>query len=99
MFPVIMPLILAVYVGFAAVVSDPHGPVAVAFSMIPFTSPIVMMMRVPFGVPWYELLISITILLLTFFGIVLLAAKIYKVGILMYGKKPSYKDLYKWLKY
>lgn len=97
--PVIIPLILGVYVGFAAVVSDPHGPVATTFSMIPFTSPIVMMMRVPFGVSWYELLLSMGILATTFLLIVFLAAKIYKVGILMYGKKPSYKDLYKWLKY
>ena len=97
--PVIIPLILAVYVGFAAVVSDPHGPVATSFSIIPFTSPIVMLMRVPFGVPWYEIVLSLFLLVLTFVGIVALAAKIYKVGILMYGKKPTYRDLYKWLKY
>lgn len=99
MLPVMIPLILGVYVGFAAVISDPHGPVATTFSMVPFTSPIVMMMRIPFGVPWYEIVISMLILVVTFLGIVKLAAKIYKVGILMYGKKPSYKDLYKWLKY
>lgn len=99
MFPVIIPLMLAVYVGFAAVVSDPHGPVATSFSIIPFTSPIVMLMRIPFGVPWYEIVISMVLLIATFVGFVVLASKIYKVGILMYGKKPSYKDLYKWLKY
>lgn len=99
MFPVIIPLMLAVYVGFAAVISDPHGPVATSFSIIPFTSPIVMLMRIPFGVPWYEVLISMLLLIVTFIGIMMLAAKIYKVGILMHGKKPSYKDLYKWLKY
>lgn len=99
MLPVIIPLMLAVYVGFAAVISDPHGPVATTFSIIPFTSPIVMLMRIPFGVAWYELLGSMLLLVATFLGIVLLAAKIYKVGILMYGKKPSYKDLYKWLRY
>lgn len=99
MLPVIIPLILGVYVGFAAVLSDPHGPVAITFSLIPITSPIVMMMRIPFGVAWYEILISMLLLIFTFLGVVMLAAKIYKVGILMYGKKPSYKDLYKWLKY
>lgn len=99
MFPVIIPLMLAVYIGFAAVISDPHGPVAMSFSIIPFTSPIVMLMRIPFGVPWYEVLISMLLLVFTFMGIVKLAAKIYKVGILMYGKQPSYKDLYKWIKY
>ena len=99
MLPVIIPLILGVYVGFAAVISDPHGPVATTFSIIPLTSPIVMMMRIPFGVPWYEIIISMLVLVATFVGIVYVAAKIYKIGILMYGKKPSYKDLYKWLKY
>ena len=99
MLPILLPLILAVYVGFATVISDPHGPISVAFSYIPLTSPIVMLMRVPFGVSWYELAISMTLLLVTFVFMVWLAAKIYRVGILMYGKKPTYKDLYKWLKY
>ncbi len=99
MMPVIIPLILGVYIGFASVISDPHGPVAVIFSMIPFTSPIVMLMRIPFGVPWWEIAISFTILIITFLLMVWLAAKIYKIGILMYGKKPTYKELYKWLKY
>ncbi|MHB0754926.1 ABC transporter permease [Polaribacter sp. M15] len=99
MLPIMIPLILGVYVGFATVINDPHGPISVAFSYIPLTSPIVMLMRVPFGVSWYELAISMTLLVLTFIFMVWLAAKIYRVGILMYGKKPSYKDLYKWLKY
>jgi len=99
MLPVMLPLILAVYVGFATVISDPNGPIATIFSLIPFTSPIVMLMRVPFGVPWYEIAISMALLLITFIFMVWFAAKIYRVGILMYGKKPSYKDLYKWLKY
>jgi ABC-2 type transport system permease protein len=67
--------------------------------MIPFTSPIVMLMRIPFGVPWWEIAISLLLLIGTFLLIVGFAAKIYRVGILMYGKKPSYKELYKWLKY
>jgi len=99
MLPIMLPLILGVYVGFATVINDPHGSIAVLFSHIPFTSPIVMLMRVPFGVSWTELLISMTLLLVTFVFMVWLAAKIYRVGILMYGKKPTYKDLYKWLKY
>lgn len=99
MLPVMLPLILAVYVGFATVISDPNGPISTIFSIIPFTSPIVMLMRVPFGVPWYEIAISMTLLLVTFAFMVWFAAKIYRVGILMYGKKPTYKDLYKWLKY
>jgi ABC-2 type transport system permease protein len=99
MLPVMLPLMLAVYVGFASVISDPHGPVAVVFSMIPFTSSIVMLMRIPFGVPWWQLTISMLSLIATFVFMVWFSAKIYRVGILMYGKKPSYKDLYKWLKY
>ena len=99
MLPIMLPLILGVYIGFATVINDPHGPISTIFSMIPFTSPIVMLMRVPFGVPWYEIAISMALLLCTFVFMVWMAAKIYRVGILMYGKKPTYKDLWKWLKY
>ena len=97
--PIIMPLILGVYIGFFSVLSEPHGTIATTFSMIPFTSPIVMLMRIPFGVPWWQILISVTLLFATFFFVVWFAAKIYRVGILMYGKKPTWKELYKWLKY
>lgn len=99
MLPIMLPLILGVYIGFATVINDPHGPISTIFSMIPFTSPIVMLMRVPFGVPWYEIAISMALLLFTFVFMVWFAAKIYRVGILMYGKKPTYKDLWKWVKY
>ena len=99
MLPIIMPLILAIYVGFFTVIENPHGTVSQVFSYIPFTSPVVMLMRIPFGVPIWQQLLSLFLLLGTFFVTVLFAAKIYRVGILMYGKKPSYKDLYKWLKY
>ncbi len=99
MLPIMLPLILGVYIGFATVINDPHGPISTIFSMIPLTSPIVMLMRVPFGVPWYEIAISMALLLISFVFMVWFAAKIYRVGILMYGKKPTYKDLYKWLKY
>lgn len=103
-FPIILPLMLAIYIGFFSVFSNPHGPIAVGFSLFPLTSPIVMLMRLPGGigeggVPIWQLITSIVLLIGTFIGIVWLAAKIYRVGILMYGKKPSYKELYKWLKY
>ena len=97
--PIMMPLILAVYIGFFTVINDPHGTVAVIFSMIPLTSPIVMLMRIPFGVPLWQIAISVTLLFSSFFGVVWFAAKIYRIGILMYGKKPSWMELYKWLKY
>lgn len=103
-FPIILPLMLAIYVGFFSVFSNPHGPIAVGFSLFPLTSPIVMLMRLPGGigeggVPLWQLLLSISLLIGTFFGIVWLAAKIYRVGILMYGKRPTYKELFKWLRY
>ena len=97
--PIIMPLILGVYIGFFTVMNDPNGTIATVFSMIPLTSPIVMMMRIPFGVPWWQIAISVTLLFGTFLGVVWFASKIYRIGILMYGKKPTWKELYKWLKY
>ena len=105
MLPVIMPLMLAIYVGFFSVFENPHGPIAVGFSLFPLTSPIVMLMRLSSGVggadgvPWWQLITSLILLIGMFIFIVWVAAKIYRVGILMYGKKPSYKELYKWLKY
>lgn len=97
--PILMPLILAVYIGIFTVIEDPHGTVSTVFSFIPFTSPVVMLMRIPFGVPWWQQLISFALLCGTFIFTVWFAAKIYRVGILMYGKKPSYKELIKWIKY
>lgn len=99
MMPILMPLILAVYVGFFTVIDNPHGTVSQVFSYIPFTSPVVMLMRIPFGVPLWQQLVSVVILFATFGGMVWFAAKIYRVGILMYGKKPTYKEIFKWLKY
>ena len=99
MLPILMPLILAIYVGFFTVIENPHGTVSQVFSYIPFTSPVVMLMRIPFGVPLWQQLLSLTILFTTFIGTVWSAAKIYRVGILMYGKKASYKEIFKWLKY
>lgn len=97
--PIIMPLVLGVYIGFFTVVNDPHGTVATVFSMVPLTSPIVMLMRIPFGVPLWQIALSIAILFATFILVVWFASKIYRVGILMYGKKPTWKELYRWLKY
>ena len=99
MMPILVPLILAVYVGGFTVIDDPHGIVAQVLSFVPFTSPVVMLMRIPFGVPMWQQILSVIILFATFIGTVWFAAKIYRVGILMYGKKPSYKEIYKWLKY
>ncbi len=99
LFPVMLPLMLGVYIGFVTVINDPHGTIATVFSMIPFTSPIVMLMRLPFGVPVWQVLLSITLLFGTFIMVVWFASKIYRIGILMYGKRPSWKELYKWLKY
>jgi len=97
--PILMPLILAVYIGFFTVIEDPHGTVSTVFSFIPFTSAVVMLMRIPFGVPLWQQLVSLLILIGTFLFTVWFAAKIYRVGILMYGKKPTYKELIKWIKY
>ncbi|AXT63767.1 ABC transporter permease [Aquimarina sp. AD10] len=99
MLPIIVPLMLAFYVGVFAVIENPHGTISTVFSMIPLTSPIVMLMRVPFGVDWWQILISIVILIASIWFMVMFAAKIYRIGILMYGKKPSYKEIFKWLKY
>ena len=99
MLPISIPLVIALYVGMLTVSEDPSGTIPTIFSHIPFTSPIVMMMRIPYGVPNKYRLISLSILIITFIGCVWFAAKIYRVGILMYGQKPSYKDLFKWLKY
>ncbi|MDG2173223.1 MAG: ABC transporter permease [Flavobacteriaceae bacterium] len=97
--PLTIILILALYAGMLTVPEDPNGTVSILLSHIPFTSPVVMLMRIPYGVPVYEQIISIIILYLTFVLCIWLVAKIYRVGILMYGKKPSYKELIKWLKY
>ncbi len=99
MLPILFPLILGVYIGFFVVIENPHGTVATLFSMLPLTSPIVMLMRIPFGVPIWQVVVSILILIGSIIFMVWLASKIYRIGILMYGKKPTYKELFKWLKY
>jgi len=98
MLPITLPLILAMYMGMA-VVKNPEGSLAFWGSIIPFTSPIVMLVRIPFGVPLWELLLSMGLLISTFILFTWIAAKIYRTGILMYGKKVSYKEIWKWLRY
>ncbi len=93
--PVMIPLILSIYVAMA-VMRNPHGDIAFWFSMIPLTSPIVMMSRIPFDVPLWELLLSMFILAASFIFFTWFAARVYRTGILMYGKKVSYKEIWKW---
>ncbi len=96
--PITIPLIVS-FVLVQVVIDTPHGGLAYWLSMIPFTSPIIMIARIPFGVPLHELLLSISLLIGGFLLTTWVAAKIYRVGILMYGKKINYKELWKWLKY
>jgi ABC-2 type transport system permease protein len=98
MLPITVPLILSIVMtGF--VIQEPHGNVAFWMSMIPFTSPIIMMVRIPFiGVGW-ELFLSMFLLIFGYLFTTWLAAKIYRVGILMYGKKVNFRELAKWLFY
>ncbi|MGY3089633.1 ABC-2 type transport system permease protein [Hymenobacter sp. UYAg731] len=99
MFPITMPLILSYIVGVSVILRNPDGPVAFWMSMFPLTSPIAMVIRLPFGVPMWQLALSIVLLILGFIGTVWVAARIYRVGILMYGKKVTYKELGKWMFY
>jgi ABC-2 type transport system permease protein len=98
MMPIMMPIILAILVMMSAI-KNPEGATAFWFSMVPFTSPVVMMARIPFGVPVWQLALSMLLLIVTFIGMVWAAGKIYRTGILMYGKKTSWKELGKWLTY
>jgi ABC-2 type transport system permease protein len=99
MFPITMPLILSYILGFSVILRNPDGPVAFWMSMIPFTSPVAMVIRLPFGVPAWQLALSIGLLILGFVGTVWVASRIYRVGILMYGKKVTYRELSKWMFY
>jgi ABC-2 type transport system permease protein len=97
-FPVTLPLILSIMVLFP-IARNPEGPVAFWFSIIPLTSPVAMMARIPYGIPTWELLLSMFLLVLTTIGAIAMAAKIYRIGLLMYGKKVNLKELIKWLRY
>lgn len=96
--PVTVPLIVAIISSFY-IVNNPDSSLSIWLSMIPFTSPISMMVRIPFGVPIWQIVLSIVLLAGTFVLMTWIAAKIYRTGILMYGKKLSYKEIFKWLKY
>jgi len=98
MLPITLPLVLGIIL-MANVMNNPNGPLAFWFSMFPLTSPVLMMVRMPFDVPLWEMLLSAAILILTILGAIWMAAKIYRTGILMYGKKITYKELWKWLRY
>ncbi len=98
MMPITILILFAFYAGFYSA-QNPDGPLAFWTSMIPLTSPIVMMTRLPYGVPWWELILSIALLVVSVILVIKLTAKIYRIGILMYGKKPTYSEIIKWLKY
>jgi len=97
-FPVTMPLIFSIVVLFA-VAKNPEGPLAFWTSIIPLTSPVTMMVRIPFGIPAWQIILSMVLLLATIFGTIWMAGKIYRTGILMYGKKVNLKEIVKWLFY
>ena len=96
--PITLPIILALLMMFV-VIRDPNSQLAFWFSIIPFTSPIVIMARIPYDIPLWEIALSLVVLYASFIGMVWFAAKIYRVGIFMYGKKPSLKELFKWVRY
>ncbi len=96
--PVTLPIILALLM-MLAVIKDPNSQLAFWFSIIPFTSPVVMIARIPYDIPMWEVGLSLVVLYASFVGMVWFAAKIYRVGIFMYGKKPSIKELIKWVRY
>ena len=95
--PIILIMMVALYAGIGCM-SNPNGPMAVWCSMIPFTSPVVMMVRLPFDVPWWQLLLSIVLLFGTALLCIWISARIYRTGILLYGKKRSFKEVLKWIK-
>jgi ABC-2 type transport system permease protein len=98
MLPITIPVVLGLFVMINAM-QTPNSTISVVFSLIPLTSPIVMMARIPYGVPVWQLATSAILLIITFLGTIWLAAKIYRTGILMYGKKVNYAELWKWIRY
>jgi ABC-2 type transport system permease protein len=99
MFPVMMPLLFGYILSLSVITNDPYGPMAFWLSIIPFTSPIAMMVRLPYGVPDWQLMLSMGLMVIGFVGTVWVASRIYRVGILMYGKKASFKEMIKWFAY
>jgi ABC-2 type transport system permease protein len=98
MLPITIPLILAIVMA-QFIIREPDGPVSFWLSIFPLTSPVIMMIRIPFGVPYWEVALSMTLLLLGFLATTWLAGRIYRTGILMYGKKVNYRELWKWVRY
>jgi ABC-2 type transport system permease protein len=98
MLPVTVPLIFSM-VMMSYVINNPFSKLSVWLSIIPFTSPIIMMIRIPFSVPVWQVVVSLAVLIASFVFTTWLAARIYRTGILMYGKKVNYKEVWKWLKY
>ena len=98
MLPVTIPIILALMVAMGTM-QNPESSLSFWCSMIPLTSPIVMVARLPFGVPYWQLAVSMVLMVITFLAFVWMAAKVYRTGILMYGKKTSWKEMWKWLRY
>jgi ABC-2 type transport system permease protein len=96
--PVTIPILVSFFLG-QAIIQDPDSNLAFWASMFPLTSPIDMMVRLPFGVPNWQIALSFSLLVLGFMGTTWMAGKIYRVGILMYGKKPSWKEISKWVFY
>lgn len=99
MMPVMLPLLLGYALSLSVVTNDPYGNTAFWLSMVPFTSPIAMVVRIPYGVPTWELALSMAILVIGFIATVWVAGRIYRVGILMYGKKTTFKEMFKWFTY
>ncbi len=97
--PITAPLLLAYVLSFGVLINDPHGSIATWLSFIPLTSPIAMLVRIPFGVPVWQIALSFALLVAGFIFTTWVAARIYRVGILMYGKKASFKELIKWFGY
>lgn len=98
MLPITIPIIFGLFVAIGTM-QNPESSISFWFSLVPLTSPIVMMARIPFGVPYWQIAVSMVILIITFIGFVWMAAKVYRTGILMYGKKSSWKEIWKWLRY
>ena len=99
MLPITLPLIFTFIIGMNVIVNNPDSTLSFWMSIIPFTSPIAMMIRIPFGVPVWQLVLSMTLLVIGFIFTTWVASRIYRVGILMYGKKVTYKELAKWFNY
>jgi ABC-2 type transport system permease protein len=96
--PITVPLILSIVLA-QFIIQEPDGPAAFWLSMFPLTSPVIMMIRIPFSVPYEQIILSMALLILGFLGTTWMAGKIYRTGILMYGKKINYKELWKWIRY